>query len=210
MCLVAIATVVSAVASVAAPLIGYAAQSQAAKQQEAYQNAMAKQQANYNAQVAKAAEDNYLIQKQQLYLRQQQQNEQSAQEEAAKNLEARQAIARAKVAAGEAGVAGLSVDALVNDYYRQRDVYVSAIRQTRANTEQQTIQDMRASRAQAMSSINTLQPYVPQPVQKPSLGAALISSAAGGANAITSSPYAKYSVNPFQVATRAQITPLGQ
>lgn len=86
-------------------------------------------------------------------------------------IEAAKARATARVAAGEAGVAGLSVDALINDFYRSEARYRDAVRQqgefdTRARDER-----LRAADSQRQSRINSARR--PDPQRPSFLGAAL-------------------------------------
>jgi len=96
------------------------------------------------------------------------------------NREALQGRATANVAAGEAGVTGLSVDALINDYYGQE----GRQERTLSNNYQMTIDGLRdemtGTQRQAEGRINS----VPQG-QKPSFASTAINILGGGLNAIS-------------------------
>lgn len=87
------------------------------------QRQQAKQQRRYQNQ-AMAAEQQRAIQEQQsIRMRQAQEQEATNRELGDVALKAREARAKATTSAGEAGVAGMSVDALIDDYTRQEAAY---------------------------------------------------------------------------------------
>ncbi|MDX2086033.1 MAG: hypothetical protein SFZ03_11680 [Candidatus Melainabacteria bacterium] len=182
------------VASTASGIVGYIGQSQAASQQAAYQSALAQQRNQQIAENQRLAQEAYLQQAHQVNLRQQQEEEKASQETQSAQIEAMQARARARVASGEAGVSGLSVDNLIADFYRQEDVYKQGIQRNVELSRQQSQEDIKGLRAQAEGRYQAIQPYLPEPIARPSfLGAALQI----GTNAAlqTSSAISQYRLN---------------
>src|SRR5690606_33738031 len=94
--------------------------------------------------------------------------------------EARAARARLLTAAGEGGVSGLSVDALLADYYGREATYMDQSRQQMEWTQQQLVDAMYGIRSQAEDRIHS----VPKPV-KPSFIDAGLRIAGAGLNAYT-------------------------
>ena len=118
----------------AIPLLGFALSAASAVagfmgQQAEYKAAMAQKQENDRA-AAEAARNRYkAIQNS---LRSEQKKATGESMEASK--EALKARSRAKVAAGEAGISGLSVDALLSDFKSQEDMYLGRIDQNYSTT----------------------------------------------------------------------------
>ncbi len=87
------------------------------------------------------------------------QTQQSEEDEAASSeqiqiqREGAQARATARVAAGEAGVSGLSVDALLADFDRQEAEYSGSIQRTREFSARQSAYNLASMRANGMSQI---------------------------------------------------------
>jgi hypothetical protein len=106
----------STVASVASPLVSYAGQRQQARQQ-----------AKFQAQAAAAERQRFLQEQTSLRMRQAQEQEAVGRELEQVSRKSQAALARARVSAGEAGVAGASVQALMDDYMRQEAGYRSAL-----------------------------------------------------------------------------------
>jgi hypothetical protein len=182
------------VASTASGIVGYIGQSQAASQQAAYQSALAQQRNQQIAESQRLAQEAYIQQSQQINLRQQQEEEKASQETQSAQIEAMQARARARVASGEAGVSGLSVDNLIADFYRQEDVYKQSVQRNVEFSRQQSQEDIKGLRSQAEGRYQAIQPYLPEPIARPSfLGTALQI----GANAAlqTSSAVSQYRLN---------------
>lgn len=182
------------VASTASGIVGYIGQSQAASQQAAYQSALAQQRNQQIAENQRLAQEAYLQQSQQINLRQQQEEEKTSQETQSAQIEAMQARARARVASGEAGVSGLSVDNLIADFYRQEDVYKQSVQRNVEFSRQQSQEDIKGLRSQAEGRYQAIQPYLPEPIARPSfLGTALQI----GANAAlqSSSAVSQYRLN---------------
>ena len=106
----------STVAGVVSPLVSYAGQRQQARQQ-----------ARYQAQAAAAERQRFMQEQTSLRMRQAQEQEAVGRELEQVSRKSQAALARARVSAGEAGVAGASVQALMDDYMRQEAGYRSAL-----------------------------------------------------------------------------------
>ena len=91
------------------------------------QRRMARQQARYQAQAAAAERQRFLQEQTSLRMRQAQEQEAVGRELEQVSRKSQAALARARVSAGEAGVAGASVQALMDDYMRQEAGYRSAL-----------------------------------------------------------------------------------
>ena len=116
MCFAAAIPIASAVIGAASTGLQYAGARQQAKQQAAFQRQ------------AQAAERQRFMQEQtSLRMRQAQEQEAVGRELEQVSKKSQAALARARVAAGEAGVAGASVQALMDDYMRQEAGYRSAL-----------------------------------------------------------------------------------
>ena len=109
MCSIAIAGLALGVGSAGAGYLG--------------QRQQAKQQARYQAQASAAERQRALQEQSSIRMRQAQEQEATNRELANVALKSREALATATVSAGESGVAGLSVDSLLNDYIRQESTY---------------------------------------------------------------------------------------
>lgn len=91
------------------------------------QRQQAKQQAAFQAQSIAAANRKRRLQETAANLERQQQQEAVGQEISKTSLKGREISATARVSAGEAGVSGLSVQALMDDYIRQQAGQVAAL-----------------------------------------------------------------------------------
>ena len=87
----------------------------------------AKQQAAYQAQAAAAEGQRFMQEQTSIRMRQAQEQEAVGRELEQVSKKSQEALARARVSAGEAGVAGASVQALMDDYVRQEGGYRAAI-----------------------------------------------------------------------------------
>jgi hypothetical protein len=143
------------------------------------QQQAANAQARYQREQAKAAIKNAAAQHNQTTT-QAIQAQDAAQAEADRvRLETAALAARARVAAGEAGVSGLSVDALVADIERAGAERAAAIR-NQLGLQLLDLQDQRlAINASARSVLNNAR----QPITRPSLGVTGLQIAAGGLDA---------------------------
>ncbi len=162
MCSIALAGLALGAGSAGASFLG---QRQQAKQQIEYQKK------------ASAAERKRAKQEQlSIRMRQGQEQEATAREVNEITNKAREASATAMVSAGESGVSGLSVDALLNDYSRQEAAYRMGI------TRQQEMKDVQTGLALTDAGFRTVnnQIGINRPVSKPSFleGALSIGSGA--------------------------------
>jgi hypothetical protein len=84
------------------------------------------------------------------------------------------ARSRALAAAGEAGVSGLSVNALLTDFMGQEARYRESVATNLGYSKDQLASEMEGVRAQAQGRIASIQPYMRQPVDSPNyFGAAM-------------------------------------
>ena len=114
MCDILSATLVAT--SIGSSIAGFAGQQRQAKQQAAYQ-----------AQAAAAERQRFAQEQTSIRMRQAQEQEAVGRELEQVSKKSQEALARARVSAGEAGVAGASVQALMDDYVRQEGGYRAAL-----------------------------------------------------------------------------------
>ena len=155
----------STVAGIASPLMSYAGQRQQAKAQAAYQ-----------AQSAAAERQRALQEQSSIRMRQAQEQEATARELEQVSRKSQEALARARVSAGEAGVAGASVQALMDDYTRQEAGYRAAtLRQQEMSAlgTQLGLEQAGLASQQRLISIN-------QPIDRPSFLTAGLEAVSGG------------------------------
>ena len=156
-----------------------------AKQQAAYQQQLANRQYEQQMEARRSAQRSAQLQNYQLNLRQSQEQEATSQKLQRNRIEALEAQSKARVSAGEAGVSGLSVDNLYNDFFRQQALSDDAALQNLSYTTQQIGIEKERVRAGAMNQINSVQGYIPTPINGPSiLGSTLsgLGSVAGSVN----------------------------
>ena len=126
MCAPAVFALGALVVGIASQATSFIGQNQAANAQANYQNQLAQLEVRRQQQ----EQEQLLLKNQQEQLalagQMSQQNEQAARELNKVSMEARAASSRATVAAGEAGISGLSVDALLGDITRQELGYFEA------------------------------------------------------------------------------------
>lgn len=121
-------------------------------------DAQADAQEEYNRRLQENAAQAYQNDLELLQL-QQQQDEDSAQEETFRNqVAAREAKARAKTAAGEAGVSGLSVDALLADFDRQEANFKNSVLENLGNRNAQRDAEKNSALTRYQSRVNSAQP----------------------------------------------------
>ncbi len=95
--------------------------------QYAGQRRQAKEQAQYQKQAQAAERQRFMQEQTSMRMRQAQEQEAVGRELEQVSRKSQAALARARVSAGEAGVAGASVQALMDDYMRQEAGYRSAL-----------------------------------------------------------------------------------
>ena len=145
--------------AIATPIYGYVAQQQAVSAQMDYQNQM------YAAN-QKIAQQSLLSQYADISLRQQQEQQKAAEEMRIISTQAQQARATAKASAMESGVAGLSVESLMNDYYRREAGALMATQQQLRGSLFQLEQAKRGMGAEYQGRVLSM---TPKPIQGPSL-----------------------------------------
>ena len=140
------------------------------------QRQQAKQQARYQAQASVAERKRAFQEQRSIRIRQAQEEEAANREIGEIALKSREAMSRASVSAGEAGVAGLSVDALLDDYTRQEAAYRMGI------GRQQEMQDLQTGLALTDAGFRTVnrQIDINRPINKPSFGAGVLNVASSG------------------------------
>jgi len=147
---------------------GTATQYVGQQQQASAQNAMNRQRQELGTE---RALQNYRLQTSQAYKRMQQEREATGQEIREVSRQSRRAQATGAVSAGEAGVTGKSVDAMLDDFERQELMYQTNIKRNQEWREDNTKDQLEAIRIGTQGRIEQLQFM---PAQRPSfLGAAL-------------------------------------
>ena len=154
--------------SLGSSVAGFAGQRQEARQQRRYQ-----------AQASEAERRRFLQEQTSPRMRQAQEQEATNRELADIALKSREAISRASTSAGEAGVAGMSVNALMDDYMRQEADYRTA------TLRQQEFQDVNTGLALSDAGYRTQQNLIDinRPINRPNFLTGVLdaaSSAAGG------------------------------
>jgi len=148
--------------------------------QFAGQRRMAKQQAQYQAQAAAAERQRFLQEQTSLRMRQAQEQEAVGRELEQVSKKSQEALARARVSAGEAGVAGASVQALMDDYTRQEAGYRAAL------LRQQELGGVATGLGIEQAGFATMQRQIgiARPIDRPSFLTAGLQSLSGGLGAI--------------------------
>jgi hypothetical protein len=138
------------------------------------QAAQAQAQAQRNATIA---EQQRLLQEMSaMRIKEQQENIAAAQKIQVSTKKAEEARATARVSAGEAGVAGLSIDALINDLTREEAEYrFSVAQQEEFNTVNRELQMRDASLGSTMNLLR-----INKPIAEPDYLGALVSGASTG------------------------------
>jgi hypothetical protein len=158
---------ISVVAAVASSLVGYAGQMANYKAQKQYYEE--------NSKAAQVAATNRYASIQNRML---QERDASAQKLGESSLEGLKARSTARAAAADAGVSGLSVDALLQDLSAQEGRYEASVATNYQMNQQYLRGEMEATQDNAIARINS----VPYPT-KPSFGAALVGAFSSGLSA---------------------------
>lgn len=141
----------------------------------------AKQEHDFNSasinEGSKLARQSFDLEQQQLQEQQRQDDEAASQKDQQIQKEAAQAKATARVAAGEAGVAGLSVDSLLADFDNQEAISRGALKRQSEWTRSQRRVDQLGSRAGQMQHLSGLRRA---PSMGPSLAVAGLQIAGAG------------------------------
>lgn len=181
--LLATSVAISAATAISTPLMSAASQGKAAQQQAAYQQQMAQARYQQQLEAKQLADQSYAQQTSQINLRQQEEAEAAGQQIQQNQLAAMEARGRARASAGEAGVAGLSIDNLYNDFYRQQALSDDAALQNLNFKTRQLDLEKEGIRTQLTGQLQGIRPYIAQPVNRPSWTAATISAVGQGASA---------------------------
>ena len=144
--------------------------------QFAGQQRQAKQQAAYQAQAAAAERKRFQQEQASMRMRQAQEQEAVGRELEQVSRKSQAALARARVSAGEAGVAGASVQALMDDYMRQEAGYRSAL------LRQQELGGIATGMGLEQAGFATQQRMIglSQPIDRPSGLGAILGGIQGG------------------------------
>ena len=144
--------------------------------QFAGQRQQAKAQARYQAQAAAAERKRFQQEQTSMRMRQAQEQEAVGRELEQVSRKSQAALARARVSAGEAGVAGASVQALMDDYMRQEAGYRSA------SLRQQELGGISTGLGLEQAGFATQQRQIglSQPIEQPSFLSGALSTVRGG------------------------------
>jgi hypothetical protein len=163
----AIVAIVGLVVTLASTGYSLYQQSQQAAAQNKYQKDLAEAR-------DKEIEENYALsirsaneQYRQLQARQQQEADAAAQKMQQGTIEGARARSLALTAAGEAGVSGLSVNALLNDFMAQESKQREAIKANLAGSTDQLRSEMEGVQAAAAGRVASIPRYAKQPVDSP-------------------------------------------
>ena len=128
------------------------------------QRRMARQQARYQARASEMERQRAMQEQSAMRIRQAQEQEAANRELADVSLKARESLAKARTSAGEAGVSGASVEALLDDYTRQEAAYRIGI------SRQRELQDVQTGLALTDAGYRTQmrQIDINRPIDKPS------------------------------------------
>lgn len=162
--------VIGAVLSIAQAAVGFSEASRQADEQNAYYE-------RNRAEAVRTMTDDYSN----LQRRELQENEAQGQESFEKQIEAARTISTARTAAGEAGVTGLSVNALVQDLSAQRGRGTQAINRNYVMQVENLRSEMKNAENRAISRINSV-----RRASKPSAAPFILQGLGGALNAVAS------------------------
>ena len=136
----------------------------------------AKQQERYQKKAAEAERQRALQEQSSIRMRQAQEQEATNRELGDVALKAREAMARATTSAGESGVAGASVDALIDDFTRQEAEYRMGV------GRQQEMRDVQTGLALTDAGYRSQNRLIDinRPISKPSFLSGALSTVQGG------------------------------
>lgn len=140
------------------------------------QRQAAKAQAKAQANATKAERQRYLNEVSSMRMREQQENVAAAQRIQVAAQKAEEARATARVSAGEAGVAGLSVDALINDLSREEAQYRFSVTQQQEFTN--INRELAFRDAGISSNMNMLR--INKPIAQPDYAGAIVGGISTG------------------------------
>jgi len=160
--------------TVASAAVAYQQAAEAAKKKQQQENRMVEAQNETIRQNSALANAAFINDSKQLQNRQAEEAAAAAAREHGVGVEAEKTKSTAIVAAGEAGVSGLSVNALLTDYTRQEVDYRFQSQTQLENQRKQTEAELTGAQYTAQGRVDSVKPYMAQPVAYPSLmGAAL-------------------------------------
>ena len=157
------------IATTAVGALSSAAQYQGQRQQ-------AKQQARFQDKAMEAERQRALQEQSSIRMRQAQEQEATNRELGDVAMKARESMARATVSAGESGVAGASVDALIDDFTRQEAEYRMGV------GRQQEMRDVQTGLALTDAGYRSQNRLIDinRPINKPSFLSGALSTVQGG------------------------------
>lgn len=135
--------------------------------QQAAADAQAQHQTNVMARTQENAEAARRLEVMQIDRRIEEERDGASQKLQQNSIEAAKARSRARVSSGEAGVSGLSVDALMADFSRQESVYREGVRGNLDRFTDQAQMEKRGSKAKQQSRVNGAFSQM-RPVSRPS------------------------------------------
>lgn len=156
----------AAVAAVGTGITLYG-QSEAAAANAAYQRQAATARNREIEENYALALKSYHLQANNLNDRAAQENEKVATADQQNSIRAAQARATARVAAGEAGVAGLSVDSLLRDFTAQESRYREGLYRNNEFLQRSIADEKDAARLVAEGRSKQIQPFIAQPIASP-------------------------------------------
>jgi len=164
--------------------MSYMQQSQQASDQQDYQNRQAAAQEQYRQENARRANSAYI--EEAAGVQQQMVEKEVASSQETQDLQAERIREVGKLAANSEA-AGVSMELLTADFYRQEAGYRDRSSLQMELDGQQAQQTIKGFRAKAEDRGNSVQPYIPEPVSQPSLIGAGLQFAGGAVSA-----YGKY------------------
>lgn len=157
----------------------FAQQSQAASAQAEYQNAQATAREEQMTANTKLAMDSYFLNSGLVNDQLQQKDEEASRDAFSKRIEGEQGRSTARVAAAESGVAGLSVNALLDDFWRQEGRYTDTIKVNNEFDHKQASIEKQGLRATAEGRVQSVTPFVREPINSPSILAGALGIGSG-------------------------------
>jgi len=169
-----ILAIIGIVLVIASAAVSYQQAAEAARRKQQQENRMVEAQNETIRQNSALANAAYINDSKQLQNRQAEEAAAAAAREHGVGIEAEKTKSTAITAAGEAGVSGLSVNALLTDYTRQEVDYRFQSQTQLENQRKQTEAELTGEQYVAQGRVDSVKPYMAQPVAYPSLlGAAL-------------------------------------
>lgn len=172
------ATVITAL-SIASTVSGYVGQMEAAQDQAAYQGRLAQARADQMRQNNENVINAYNMNLEQVQARAQQENQASNQQAQAYQRENLVRQGAAQAATGESGVAGINRDILMAEFDRTQAGFTSSLALQQDYRDQSLFFETSAMQQQAIGRAQSIQPYIPTPVNGPSLFGAAVDIGSG-------------------------------